>query len=116
MTSAHGQRREVKQMGMINLKPCPFCGSENVVLYSYSEGGVCVKCLECYCQTGVFSDTNISEAKKDSAAERVLRAWDRRVAPDEKTIEEKCMEHYRQGRKDEADLREGRLMQCFNPD
>ena len=103
-------------MGMIKLKPCPFCGSENVVLYSYSEGGVCVKCLECYCQTGVFSDINISEAKKDSAAERVLRAWDRRAPIDRKTIDEECMKHYRQGREDEVALREGRLMQCFNPD
>lgn len=86
------------------------------MLYSYSEGGVCVKCLECYCQTGVFSDINISEAKKDSAAERVLRAWDQRAPIDRKTIDEECMKHYRQGREDEAALREGRLMQCFNPD
>lgn len=69
-------------MRTINLKPCPFCGSENVVLFSYSEGGVCVKCLECYCQTGVFADHSISEAKKESAAERVLKYWNNRVTPE----------------------------------
>lgn len=103
-------------MGMLNLKPCPFCGSKNVTLFAYSEGGICVKCLDCSCQTGVCSDYSISNAEKDSAAERVLRAWDRRAPIDKKTIDEECMKHYRQGREDEAALREGRLMQCFNPD
>lgn len=103
-------------MGMINLPPCPFCGSEKVRLYAYSEGGVCVKCLDCYCQTGVYSDSCTSDAERNSAAEQALKAWDRRAPIDRKTIAEECMKHYRQGREDEAALREGRLMQCFNPD
>jgi hypothetical protein len=103
-------------MGMLKFKPCPFCGSKKVRLFAYSDGGICVKCLDCDCQTGVYSDYSISNAEKDSAAERVLKAWDQRAPIDGKTLDEECLKHYRQGREDEAALREGRLMQCFNPD
>ena len=103
-------------MEMLNLKPCPFCGSKNVTLFAYGEGGVCVKCLDCYCQTGSYFDSCISDAKRNPAAERALKAWDQRVPIDRKTIDEECMKHYRQGREDEAAEREGRLMQSFNPD
>ena len=102
-------------MEMIKPKSCPFCGSGSVVLFA-TGGGVCVKCLDCHCQTEYDTDACVANAKRSTAVERVLRAWNRRVSLDEKTIEEKCMEHYRQGREDEAALREGRLMQCFNPD
>ena len=61
------------------LKPCPFCGSKDVKIYSYSDGGICVKCLDCYCQTHVCSDYNIVGAKKQSAYETVVEAWNRRV-------------------------------------
>ena len=63
----------------IELKPCPFCGSENVKIYSYSDGGICVKCLDCYCQTQTRCDYNIVEAEKQSAYETVVEAWNRRV-------------------------------------
>lgn len=88
-------------MGMINLKPCPFCGSERVKLFTYSTGGICVKCYDCCCQTGVFSDSFSDDATTVSAAERVVKAWNKRKWIDEEVIET---------------LRERRLMQCFNPD
>lgn len=112
----HGQKGKVKKMGMINLKPCPFCGSERVKLFTYSTGGICVKCYDCCCQTGAFSDSFSDDATTVSAAERVVKAWNKRKWIDEEAIEKKCQEHYRQGREDEASLREGRLMQSFNPD
>ena len=66
-------------MNNIELKPCPFCGSKDVKIYSYSDGGICVKCLDCYCQTQTCSDYNIVGAKKQSAYETVVEAWNRRV-------------------------------------
>ena len=60
------------------LKPCPFCGSKDVKIYSYSDGGICVKCLDCYCQTQACNDFNIAGAKKQSAYETVVEAWNRR--------------------------------------
>ena len=79
-------------------------------------GGVCVKCLECRCQTEYDTDVCVANAKRSTAVERVLKAWNRRAPIDRKTLDEECQKHYRQGREDEAALREGRLMQCFNPD
>ena len=99
----------------IGLKPCPFCGSSSVVLFA-TGGGVCVKCLGCRCQTEYDTDACVADAKRTTAVERVVASWNRRIAHDEEAIMEKCMDHYRQGREDEAALREGRLMQSFNPD
>lgn len=64
---------------MSDLKPCPFCGSTNVKIYSWQDGGICVKCLECHCQTQAHSDYNTVEAKKESAYEIVVKAWNRRA-------------------------------------
>ena len=61
------------------LKPCPFCGSTEVKVFSFSDGGICVKCLDCYCQTAVMNDFCIMDAKKKSAFERITEAWNRRV-------------------------------------
>ena len=65
---------------MMELKPCPFCGSRDVKVYAYQDGGICVKCLDCYCQTQPSNDFCISDAKKyKSAFEKSVEAWNRRV-------------------------------------
>ena len=64
---------------MEQLKPCPFCGSTNVKIFAWSDGGICVKCLDCYCQTQASNDMCISDAKRQSAFEKIVEAWNRRV-------------------------------------
>jgi hypothetical protein len=63
---------------MDKLKPCPFCGSEAKV-YAFMDGGICIKCLNCYCQTQATSDFCIADASKESAYEKVVKAWNRRA-------------------------------------
>lgn len=60
------------------LKPCPFCG-KTAKVFAFSEGGICVKCMTCYCQTFVESDWSIANAEKKSAYEKVVEAWNRRA-------------------------------------
>lgn len=64
---------------MQELKPCPFCGSKDVRIFVYSEGGVCVKCLRCLCQTFISADHTYKDAKEECACERVVKAWNRRA-------------------------------------
>ena len=64
---------------MYELKPCPFCGSKKVGFFAYNEGGVCVKCFDCYCQTSVRVDGFIANAAKESAVDRVYKEWNRRA-------------------------------------
>ena len=61
----------------IQLKPCPFCGG-NARLWVWSEGGVCVKCTECNCQTSTKSDDALLK-HLDPAVERVIKEWNRRA-------------------------------------
>lgn len=63
---------------MDKLQPCPFCGGEAKV-YAFTSGRICVMCMNCYCQTQVESDFCIADAKKKSACEKVVEAWNRRV-------------------------------------
>ena len=65
---------------MEKLKPCPFCGSEKVKVFAYADGGICIKCLNCYCQTQTTSDFCISDAEKECAYERCVKAWNRRIS------------------------------------
>lgn len=55
---------------MNELKPCPFCGSKNVSMYTYS--GVMeyyyIECKDCYCGTG-----------HEELEEYAVEAWNRRV-------------------------------------
>lgn len=62
----------------MELKPCPFCGGE-AKIFAYSEGGICVKCMECYCQTAAMSDFSINDAQKANACEMIVKAWNRRT-------------------------------------
>ncbi len=55
------------------LKPCPFCGSNNI--YLYKACGVCdddawLECLECGVKTKAFRDTD-----------EAIDAWNNRVEP-----------------------------------
>ena len=59
---------------MEQLKPCPFCGIEKVKVFAYSDGGICIKCLNCYCQTSISSDFCFSEAEKECAYEKCVKA------------------------------------------
>lgn len=68
---------------MKELKNCPFCNGKNVKIFAFYDGGICVKCLDCYCQTDVLSDFTINEAKKQSAYEKVVKAWNRREGDSE---------------------------------
>ena len=63
---------------MSELKPCPFCGSNQVKIFAFQDGGVCVKCLSCLCQTQTYSDGCIADARKKSAFEKVVEKWNRR--------------------------------------
>jgi len=65
-------------VNMLNLKPCPFCGGEAKV-FAFNDGGICVKCMECYCQTQVRTDMCIADAQKHgSAFERCVEDWNKR--------------------------------------
>lgn len=66
-------------MSMITeLKPCPFCGGE-AKIFAYNEGGICVKCMECLCQTQAVTDGSVAMCKQGNAFELVIKAWNRRA-------------------------------------
>ena len=60
------------------LEPYPFCG-KTTKIYASIEGGICVKCMTCHCQTFVVSDWSIASAERYSAYEKVTEAWNRRA-------------------------------------
>ena len=56
---------------MVNLKPCPFCGSENVRVRDYSDPMIYyyfVICKECKSKSGNFG-----------IKEKAIEAWNRRA-------------------------------------
>lgn len=65
---------------MNKLKPCPFCGSNNVAIYDnyktkFTVHYNCVECLKC---GAMVVDTNEKHSLND-----VVKAWNRRVNDDE---------------------------------
>lgn len=71
-------RKEVKQMGMLNLKPCPFCGSEVTFNYNGELVPYGIKCTKCgYLLTYM-------KAKKRRTFEDIVKQtaerWNRRKA------------------------------------
>lgn len=50
----------------MKLKPCPFCGSKNVKVYSL--GGLHVKCFNCDARIGYYE-----------SIENAIYVWNRRV-------------------------------------
>jgi hypothetical protein len=63
---------------MEELKRCPFCGSE-ARYYAYTDGGVCVRCLKCGCQTEAMSDMTIAQCREHNSVEAITMKWNRRV-------------------------------------
>ena len=62
------------------LKPCPFCGSENVYLHSkdgYADKTTVIFCNEC--KSVVFIEDNEEEGYDDKTIDRAIEAWNRRV-------------------------------------
>jgi hypothetical protein len=67
---------------MEELKECPFCGGE-AKIYSSSDGGICVKCMECGCQSSYDCDLCLDDCLKRNAFEHVVKAWNRRRIEDD---------------------------------
>lgn len=76
----------------IELKPCPFCGSDEVFIHwqgaRYGRAIYFVKCEKCGAETRAFSlRADTSELKgspkewDNSAAFNALESWNRRAAP-----------------------------------
>lgn len=62
----------------MELKSCPFCGGK-AKYFAYGDGGVCVKCVNCLCQTQARSDYCIEDCKKQNAVEKISNDWNSRV-------------------------------------
>lgn len=58
-------------MEKTELKPCPFCGGENIVLTSHHEVIVFVQCEDCYATFPHFD-----------SLEEAVSAWNRRAGDD----------------------------------
>lgn len=67
---------------MDDLLRCPFCGSAARLWVWADGGGVCVKCINanCGCQTPTHYDELM---RKDSAVEKAINEWNRRVGEKE---------------------------------
>lgn len=63
---------------MSDLKRCPFCGGE-AKIFAYPSGGICVKCMKCFCQTEAEVDDCIHDCEKFNAYERIIKRWNARV-------------------------------------
>lgn len=62
---------------MEELKPCPFCGGENVAISPY-DGAKAIICMDCLCQSASY--------REDNALENAVSAWNRRAAPENKAL------------------------------
>lgn len=64
----------------VEIKPCPFCGSENVKpihhsgSYGYSSSEDYVKCLSCGASGGIFKDDNCGNHMREA-----IKKWNRRT-------------------------------------
>ncbi len=53
------------------LKPCPFCGSDKVYMYSDHRGVLCIQCSACRANTYVYLP--------DENKSLLLQKWNRRA-------------------------------------
>lgn len=63
------------------LKPCPFCGSKNLMQYGKKAGGGVqgyIVCQSCGCENHSFLCENNDEAKKEAATK-----WNKRAGESE---------------------------------
>ena len=67
-----------EHMEIVKLKPCPFCGGKAKV-FSFMNGGICIKCMNCYCQTEIRTDGCIADAQRKSAYEMCVKDWNKRI-------------------------------------
>mgnify|MGYP002519822616 CR=1 FL=1 len=64
---------------MINLKPCPRCGSKNVELHGTKPGDTpWIFCRAC----GLLVDVRDSQGKAICNVERLVKKWNRRERDD----------------------------------
>ena len=57
---------------MTELKPCPFCGSKDIVFGYEEDGSYCIRCNDCGVQVGHFIE--YMQHKED-----IVGPWNRRV-------------------------------------
>ncbi|WII07003.1 Lar family restriction alleviation protein [Methanomassiliicoccales archaeon LGM-RCC1] len=55
------------------LKPCPFCGSEELVFADEEDGSCCIRCTDCGAQVGHYRDYM-------SDNEDIAGLWNRRAS------------------------------------
>ena len=62
---------------MVELKPCPFCGSVDVKVHIpyFMDDCYMVKCCGCNCSTAIYKTVN-----------QAIKAWNRRCDVDEKKL------------------------------
>lgn len=63
----------------IELKPCPFCGSQAKIFITIS--GIAVRCHKCLNGTMFIVDHDV---EPESALQKVVESWNRRCGEEEK--------------------------------
>lgn len=61
----------------LRLKPCPFCGGE-ARIFVPEDGGICVMCTKCRCQTPYRDDIRPSGINYGYSLEEVIDIWNKR--------------------------------------
>ena len=82
-------------MGETTIKPCPHCGGDATLYYTYSGKQrkylVFVKCEICGSQGKLFADTNCPEDINwsDPACDSAIKAWNMRTTDKEEKTDAK---------------------------
>ena len=88
---------------MTDLKPCPFCGSDNIAhrtwWNSLHETGHFIECYDCGCKTGFLVDDSAFVAAVHDTEAEAIEAWNTRhertcEVTDIDTGNEAAYEHY----------------------